>query len=176
MPQARPRGLPGLAKKGLGEPEQSGEAPSCLFRGWQANPNSIFSDGVLPLAKEEYLRLQMDVWFCAPQEPCPEATTALVPNATISPRRLFRARREGNSVCPIDFTYHGCTHFSSPISWIRFFHGPHPERPAMDQIPFTLLAVARSEASKPAGSAAPRVVSCLILANLKIPTFYSPVP
>ena len=39
------RGLPGLAQKGLGEPEQSGEAPSRLFRGWQANPHSIFGDG-----------------------------------------------------------------------------------------------------------------------------------
>jgi hypothetical protein len=85
MQQAQPRGLPGLAIKGLGEPEQSGEAPSRLFRGWQANPNSIFGDGVLQRAQEECLRLQMDVWFCAPQEPCLEAKTALVPNAKISP-------------------------------------------------------------------------------------------
>jgi hypothetical protein len=74
MQQAQPRGLPGLAKKGLGEPERSGEAPSRLFRGWQANPNSILSDGVLQRAKEECLRLQMDVWFCAPQEPTPRGT------------------------------------------------------------------------------------------------------
>jgi hypothetical protein len=32
------RGLPGLARKGLGDREQSREAPWCLFRGWQANP------------------------------------------------------------------------------------------------------------------------------------------
>jgi hypothetical protein len=48
MQQAQPRGLPGLAIKGLGEPEQSGEAPYRLFRGWQANPNSIFGDGIFP--------------------------------------------------------------------------------------------------------------------------------
>jgi hypothetical protein len=36
-----------LLKLGLGEPEQSGKAPSRLFRGWQANPNSIFGEGVL---------------------------------------------------------------------------------------------------------------------------------
>ena len=46
MHDAPSRRLPGLALKGLGEPEQSGEAPSRLFRGWQANPNSIFSDGL----------------------------------------------------------------------------------------------------------------------------------
>jgi hypothetical protein len=47
MQQAQLRGLPGLAKKGLGEPERSGEAPIDLFRGWQANPNSIFGDGIV---------------------------------------------------------------------------------------------------------------------------------
>jgi hypothetical protein len=39
------RGLPGLAIVGLGEGRQLPEAPTIMFRDWQANLNSIFGEG-----------------------------------------------------------------------------------------------------------------------------------
>ena len=79
MQQAQTRGLPGLALIGTGRTGAIRQGSLCLFRGWQANPNSIFGNGMFQVAKEICLRPQMDVWFCAPRSPRREHQRRLCP-------------------------------------------------------------------------------------------------
>jgi hypothetical protein len=122
MHDAQPRGLPGLAEWGLGEPERSGEAPSICFEAGRQTQTQSSVTVFFPRTKEEYLGLQMDVWFCAPQEPLPRGTTRWCGLLRFRHGGFNRARREGISVCPLDFTYHGCPHFSQSNGKIERWH------------------------------------------------------
>ena len=76
MHDAQTRGLPGLVFWGLGEPERSGEAPiACFEAGRQTQTQSSVTAGKF---SADGPRPQMDVWFCAPQEPLPRGTIALL--------------------------------------------------------------------------------------------------
>src|SRR5271169_3876596 len=99
--------LPGLAVTGSQQLEEAPEGCHQAVSRLAGNPNAIFVDGVFALA---------------PQKTAVPAHGCLVPRiagtaaerhsrdfATVlhRPKAALRARRWGNSVCPLDFTYHG---------------------------------------------------------------------
>jgi len=50
----------------------------------------------------------MDVWFCAPQEPWPRGTRALVCIAAMFAKAALLSTSRGHLRLPLTNTYHGC--------------------------------------------------------------------
>jgi hypothetical protein len=106
------RDLPGLAEAGS---RRTGAIQIGALQGGllgsvsrlAGNPNSIFGDGAFSLAREKTPETAHGCLVPRIAGTAAERHSRDLATVLHSTKAALRARREGNSVCPIDVTYHG---------------------------------------------------------------------